>query len=111
LTLNVTNNNPKASDVFAREELMAVMGQAIVSKFKIVSRFLTEEDFSITMDQLILILGVMINLADWSSLARESLQSLEGKANDPLGPMIQLFVDNQARTSEVRVYSSTFAHF
>jgi hypothetical protein len=111
LTLNVTNNNPKASDVFAREELMAVMGQAIVSKFKIVSRFLTEEDFSITMDQLILILGVMINLADWSSLARESLQSLEGKANDPLGPMIQLFVDNQARTSEVRGYSSTFAHY
>jgi hypothetical protein len=28
---------------------------------------------------------------------------LEGKADDPLGDMTRLFVDNQARTSEVRV--------
>jgi hypothetical protein len=103
LTLNVTNNNPKASDVFAREALMAVMGQAIVTKFRMISRFLTEEEFSIAMDHLILVLGVMINFAEWSSLARASLQILRGKDNDPLGDMIQLFVENQARTSEVRV--------
>lgn len=103
LTLNVTNNNPKASDIFARESLMAVMGQAIVTKFKMISRFLTEEEFSITMDHLILVLGVMINFAEWSSRSRNSLQALDGKPNDPLGGMIQLFLDNQARTSEVRL--------
>jgi hypothetical protein len=103
LTLNVTNNKPKATDVFAREALMSIMGQAIVTKFKMISRFLTEAEFSITMDHLILVLGVMINFAEWSSLARRSLQGLDGKANDPLGDMTQLFLDNQARTSEVGV--------
>jgi hypothetical protein len=102
LTLNVTNNSPKASDVFAREPLMAVMGQAVVTKFKMISRFLTEEEFSITMDHLILVLGVMINFAEWSSQARGSLQALDGTPNDPLDGMIQLFLDNQSRTSEVR---------
>ena len=101
LTLNVTNNNPKASDIFAREPLMAVMGQAVVTKFTMVSRFLTEEEFSVTMDHLILVLGVMINFAEWSSLSRTSLHALEGKPIDPLGGMIQLFLDNQSRTSEV----------
>lgn len=100
LTLNVTNNNPQASDVFARESLMAAMGQAIVTKFKMISRFLTEEEFSITMDHLILVLGVMINFAEWSSLSRSCLHGLAGKSNDPLAGMIQLFLDNRARTSE-----------
>ena len=103
LTLNVTNNNPKASDVFARESLMSVMGQVIVSKFKKISRFLTEEDFSAAVDHLILVLGVMINFAEWSSATRESLQSSQGKLDDPLDNMIQLFVDNQESTSMVRL--------
>ncbi|RDL35099.1 uncharacterized protein BP5553_07030 [Venustampulla echinocandica] len=99
LTLNVTNNNPKASDVFAREVLMSAMGQAIVAKFKMIFRFLTEEDFSVAVDHLILVLGVMINFAEWSSAARESLQNLQGDTSDPLDSMIQTFIDNQERTS------------
>ncbi|TAQ90386.1 hypothetical protein B7494_g1285 [Chlorociboria aeruginascens] len=100
LTLNVTNNNPRASDVFARESLMAVMGRAIAVKFHMISRFLTEKDFSVAMDQLILLLGVMINFAEWSPSSRESLQSLQDQPNDPLDKMIQIFVDNKERTSE-----------
>ena len=101
LTLNVTNNNSKASDVFAREKLMAIMGQVIVSKFRKISRFLIEEELSVAVDHLILVLGVMINFAEWSSAARESLEGLQGMTDDPLNDMIQIFVDNQERTSEV----------
>jgi hypothetical protein len=101
LTLNVTNNNAKASDVFARPALLSTMGLAIVAKFKQISRFLTEEIFSMAVDHLILVLGVMINFAEWSSSARESLQSLDGKSDDPLDRMAQIFVDNQERMSEV----------
>ncbi|TVY44679.1 Wings apart-like protein-like protein [Lachnellula subtilissima] len=100
LTLNVTNNNPLASDVFARGALMSAMGEAIVAKFKIISRFLTEEDFSVAVDHLVLILGVMINFAEWSSAARESLQSLEGESRDPLDSLVQTLMDNQERISE-----------
>lgn len=103
LTLNVTNNNVKASDVFARPALLSAMGLAIVAKFKQISRFLTEEIFSMAVDHLILVLGVMINFAEWSSTARESLQSLDGKSDDPLDRMAQIFVDNQESMSEVRL--------
>jgi len=106
LTLNVTNNNPKASDVFARAIMMSAMGKAILANFSTISRFLTEEDFSVAFEHLILVLGVMINFAEWSSAARESLQSLQGRSSDPLDGMIQTFVDNQDRISEVRITMS-----
>jgi hypothetical protein len=102
LTLNVTNNNPKASDVFAKASLVAVMGQVIGTKFKKILRFLTEEDFSVAVDHLILVLGVMINFAEWSAAARDCLQGLQGETIDPLEDMIRLFMDNKMRTSEVR---------
>lgn len=111
LTLNVTNNNPKASDVFARGVLMSAIGKAIIAKFKIISRFLTEEDFSVAVEHLVLVLGVMINFAEWSSAARESLQNLHGERSDPLDSLLQIFMDNQGRISEVRItrlYSLTF---
>jgi hypothetical protein len=101
LTLNVTNNNPKASDVFARPALMAIIGRTLVKKFKQISRFLTEDDFTVVMEHLVLSLGVMINLADRSPAVRESLQSLEGDESDPLDSMIQTFLNNQERTSMV----------
>ncbi|TVY49527.1 Wings apart-like protein-like protein [Lachnellula occidentalis] len=107
LTLNVTNNNPLASDVFARGTLMSAMGEAIVAKFKIISRFLTEEDFSITVDHLVLILGVMINFAEWSSAARKSLQGLEGGSSDPLDSMVQTLMDNQESISEANSVEET----
>ena len=101
LTLNVTNNNPKASDVFARPALLSVIGRTLVAKFRQISRFLTEDEFAVVMEHLVLTLGMMINLADRSSAVRESLQSLEGDINDPLDSMVQTFLDNQERTSMV----------
>jgi hypothetical protein len=101
LTLNVTNNNAKASDVFARPVLMSILGRTLVEKFRQISRFLTEEDFAVVMEHLVLNLGVMINLADRSPAVRESLQSLKDGENDPLDSMVQTFLDNQERTSMV----------
>jgi hypothetical protein len=101
LTLNVTNNNPKASDVFARPALMSVIGRTLVAKFKQISRFLTEDDFTVVIEHLVLCLGMMINLADRSSAVRESLQSLEGDVSDPLDSMVQTFLENQERMSMV----------
>ncbi|KAH8598039.1 wings apart-like protein regulation of heterochromatin-domain-containing protein [Bisporella sp. PMI_857] len=107
LTLNVTNNNPSASDVFARGPLMAVMGTVLITKFHKILRFLTEEDLSTIVDHLVLVLGVMINFADGSSAARESVQSLQGKENDPLDSIVQLFVDNVARAHEAESFEES----
>ncbi|KUJ20029.1 uncharacterized protein LY89DRAFT_705840 [Mollisia scopiformis] len=100
LVLNVTNNNSKASDVFAKPTLISSMGQVIVAKFNRISRFLLEEELFVAVENLILLEGVMINFAEWSSAARESMQSLEGRSNDPLNAMVQIFADNQDKISE-----------
>ena len=106
LTLNVTNNNEKASDVFARESLMAVMGQVIVSMFKKISRFLVEEDLFVAVENLVVLEGAMINFAEWSSAARDCFQSLQDTPRDSLDSMVQLLIYNQERTSMVSQASS-----
>lgn len=80
---------------------MSVIGRTLVEEFKQISRFLTEDDFAVIIEHLVLSLGVMINLADKSLAVRESMQSLEGNDSDPLDSMIQTFLDNQERTSMV----------
>ncbi|CZT05176.1 hypothetical protein WAI453_005460 [Rhynchosporium graminicola] len=100
LTLNVTNNNPRASAVFARASLISAMGQMIVTRFNQISRFMLEEDLSVAVDHLILVLGVMINFAEWSPACRESLQTLNGHASDPLDAMVRAFADSLERSSQ-----------
>lgn len=102
LTLNVTNNNPRASDVFARASLMSAMGQVMITRFSQISRFMLEEDLSVAVDHLILVLGVMINFAEWSPACRESLQTLHRDTSDPLDGMVSAFADSLERTSQVR---------
>jgi len=110
LTLNVTNNNSKASGVFARGSLMAIMGAVIVAKFQKILSYSIEDDFSLVVDHLVLVLGLLINFADGSVPARESFESLHGGANDPLQNMVQLFVDNVATMSEVS-FDQTMMNF
>jgi len=100
LTLNVTNNNPRASDVFARASLMSAMGQVMITRFSQISRFMLEEDLSVAVDHLILVLGVMINFAEWSPACRESLQTLHRDTSDPLDGMVSAFADSLERTSQ-----------
>jgi hypothetical protein len=106
LTLNVTNNNTKASDVFAKEEIMAVLGGFIISRFKKILRFLLEEEFLLVLDHLLLALGTMANLANLSLTGRQCLQNLQGRDNDPLESMVQIFVDNAAKMAEVSFFNN-----
>jgi hypothetical protein len=98
LTINVTNNNSKASDIFATPDLMASMIHAIILKFNLLSEHLVEHESLTIVDHLILMLGVMINLAEWSVLARECVQSLENKSLDDA---VHIFLQNFKRASEV----------
>jgi hypothetical protein len=101
LTLNVTNNNREGSEIFTKPMLMSTMAQAVVMRFKMILRFLTEEELDTILEHLVLILGVMINFAECSSAARESLQGLQGQEDDPLGSIIQIFTENREKTSMV----------
>ncbi|RDW70228.1 hypothetical protein BP5796_08625 [Coleophoma crateriformis] len=99
LMVNVTNNDPNAANVFARKGVMKVLGQTIVSKFNMLSGAENEEDLSENIGQLIVALGVMINLAE-SDTARDCFDSLCGEVEDPLQTYVRLFTDNQERMLE-----------
>lgn len=109
LTLNVTNNNPEASEIFTRPVLMSTMAKAVVLRFKVIMRFLTEEELEGVLEHLVLILGVMINFAEWSSAARENLQNVQGQEEDPLDSIIKIFTENREKTSMVSDGNSCLA--
>ncbi|QSZ34815.1 hypothetical protein DSL72_007674 [Monilinia vaccinii-corymbosi] len=101
LTLNVTNHNPKACDAIASSDLMFTILRTIVAKFKNMSNLWAEEEIVMAVDNLILLIGAMINFALWSTKALESIDNFAGMAKDPLDELIQLFVDNREKTFEV----------
>lgn len=114
LMVNVTNNDPNAANVFARKGVMKVLGQTIIAKFNMLSGVKNEDDLSETIGQLIVALGVMINLAE-SDTARDCFNSLQDEMEDPLQTYVRLFTDNQERMLEVsvqpfRLYLSTSNH-
>lgn len=108
LTLNVTNNDAATSGIFATAEVMRNLGCAVVSKFTLLSKFLVEDERIAVVDHIVLMLGVMMNFAEWSATARQVFVSLHGSVPDPFDDMLTIFADNFEKISEVEAqhYSS-----
>ncbi|CAD6439625.1 430d98cd-2ba1-4497-8085-3012c0a48a1d [Sclerotinia trifoliorum] len=100
LTLNVTNHNPKACDAIANSDLMYTILRVVVAKFKRMSNLWAEEEIIVAVDNLILLIGAMINFALWSPKALKNIDKFAGAAQDPLDELIRLFVDNREKTFE-----------
>ncbi|KAM3071971.1 hypothetical protein ACMFMF_007368 [Clarireedia jacksonii] len=100
LTLNVTNNNTKACDAMADADLMSTMACVIVAKFRSMSSLWTEEEIVVAVENLILLLGAMINFAACSTKALEILDALSNAGPNPVDDLVQLFVDNREKTFE-----------
>ncbi|TEY80575.1 hypothetical protein BOTCAL_0037g00310 [Botryotinia calthae] len=101
LTVNVTNHNSKACDAIADSDLMFTILRIIVAKFKSMSSLWAEEEIVVAVDNLILLIGAMINFALWSTKALQNINDFAGTAKDPLDELIRLFVDNREKTFEV----------
>jgi hypothetical protein len=108
LTLNVTNSNPRASDVFATPQIMHVMGQAVIANFSLLSNFMVEEERIKLVDHLVLMLGVMMNFAECSVSARRCFHELKDSGQDPLDDLVRIFVENLGKTFEVRLTRGAF---
>ncbi|KAJ8064506.1 hypothetical protein OCU04_006838 [Sclerotinia nivalis] len=100
LTVNVTNHNPKACDAIANSDLMYTILRVVVAKFKSMSNLWAEEEIIVAVDNLILLIGAMINFALWSTKALKNIDKFAGTAQDPLDELIRLFVDNREKTFE-----------
>lgn len=98
LTLNITNNNSQASDIFATPGFIRDIFSDIISAFKLLPILSSEKERLISVDSLILTLGVMINVVEWSVRAKEHAHVLDDIS---LEDALQIFMENVEKTSEV----------
>ncbi|KFX90225.1 hypothetical protein V490_06578 [Pseudogymnoascus sp. VKM F-3557] len=98
LALNITNNNSAASKTFSTASFIHDAFGAILSDFKVLLDMIPGDKQSTSVDGLILTLGIMINLFEWSDRAKEPTHML---ANESLGDAARIFVIGQEKASEV----------
>ncbi|KAL9122274.1 MAG: hypothetical protein Q9187_001170 [Circinaria calcarea] len=70
LSLNLTNNNLSPCEAFSKPEMINATMAVIISGFHRLSSELPANDQMEVIDNLILALGLLINLAEWSETAR-----------------------------------------
>ncbi|KAJ3573508.1 hypothetical protein NPX13_g4673 [Xylaria arbuscula] len=101
LTINVTNNNLAAPDIFASNGLLPALAASISRNF--------DEALALTaqnvwadgiLDGLVLQLGILINFAEHSELVRRIVNECEYEERQPVKELIRLFIENHRRTGE-----------
>lgn len=104
LCLNVTNHNAKVCELFAKPTLIVPLVSSIDRYFAFLRADQTElEGFSI-LDRLIVSLGAMINLAEFSDTARLSVMT---DGDHLLFGLIRSFLEGLERASQVSLAPPT----
>jgi hypothetical protein len=99
LYLSITNNSPFICDAFAKPELLNVLVGMVRSKFKCLSGHLEEEQRLYELDVLVLGLGLLINFAELSDIARLSVLSSDG--GFLLEALLRIFLERLEKAAEV----------
>lgn len=102
LYLNLTNNNPVLCTAFSKPSVIESMLNIVVSHFQSLSEAATQEIPEVMLDNLILALGSMINLAEWSDAVRLIVMRLEFMHTCFIDILLQLFSRKQITAAEVR---------
>ncbi|TGJ86434.1 hypothetical protein E0Z10_g2307 [Xylaria hypoxylon] len=101
LTINVTNNNLAAPDVFASKGLLPALATSISSNFNQALTLISQDTWADgIIDSLVLRLGILINFAEHSELAREMVNDCHYENHEPVRELIRLFIENHRRTGE-----------
>lgn len=95
LTLNITNNNDNATDIFATQNFMQTILCSICTEFDQVSDATSEIDRLASLDALILMLGITINLVEKTDSDASVLDGGDVKK------ALQIFSDHVAKSFEV----------
>ncbi|KAI0503285.1 wings apart-like protein regulation of heterochromatin-domain-containing protein [Xylaria bambusicola] len=101
LTINVTNNNLAAPDVFASKGLLPALADSISRNFTQALALISQDTGADgILDSLVLRLGILINFAEHSELVRQMVNDCEYEGREPVNELIRLFIDNHRRTGE-----------
>ncbi|RKF76154.1 putative rheb small monomeric gtpase protein [Golovinomyces cichoracearum] len=108
MTLQVTNNNQLATEVFARPSLLLVLSKTLVSQFHVINSPLAKDGFLRILDHISLLLGVLMNFSEWSQYVRECMQNFESQDDvDPLREMIYIFQERSEKISQAESEQET----
>lgn len=107
LYLNLTNNSPSVCEDFSTPEVISVMFGIVISHFERLADSTLEIDKALLLDDLILSLGSLINLADLSKIARQLMMDLRHGSQSYLDILLQLFMKKSKSAAEVRNSSAT----
>lgn len=103
LYLNLTNNSPGLCEDFSTPEVISVIFGIVISHFQQLADNTLEIDKTPLLDDLILSLGSLINLADLSKIARQLVMDLHHGNQSYLDVLLQLFISNSKNAGEVRI--------
>ena len=106
LYLNLTNNSPGLCEDFSNPEVISVMFRIVISHFRQLASSALELDKALLLDDLILTLGSLINLADLSKLARQLVINLHYGGQSYLDILLELFMNKSGNAAEVRIPSA-----
>ena len=106
LYLNLTNNSPDLCEDFSTPEVIGVMFGIVISHFEQLAGSMLDIDKSPLLDDLILTLGSLINLADLSRIARQLVMNLDCGGQSCLDTLLELFINRSRNTAEVRIFSA-----
>lgn len=106
LYLNLTNNSPGLCKDFSTPELISVMVGIVISHFEQLAGSMLDVDKSLLLDDLILTLGSLINLADLSGIARQLVMNLDCGGQSCLDSLLELFINKSKNAAEVRISSA-----
>ncbi|KAF1971749.1 hypothetical protein BU23DRAFT_535818 [Bimuria novae-zelandiae CBS 107.79] len=94
LCMNVSNGMPKACQIFAEETFVTRLTRFIVDCFKLLGNDDGEHSRAEVREDLILGLGAMMNLAEFSDQARMSV--IQGE-DDLIGELVKIFLEGSER--------------
>ncbi|KAF2659006.1 hypothetical protein K491DRAFT_713021 [Lophiostoma macrostomum CBS 122681] len=107
LCMNLTNNKPKACEMFAQPEFVQPLVRSITNRFDQLTGQLGEDQRTDIIEALILSLGAMINLAEFSDHAR---LSVVGDGNELVDALARIFLEGSERAALADSVEETHAN-
>ena len=110
LYVNLTNNHPSLCEKFSTPEFVGVMCSIVPAHFEKLSSDTTRRQRPLLLDTLILSLGVLVNLAESSDVARQMIMDLSYEEKNYLAILLELFKAKSKSAAEVRPISAQVNH-
>ncbi|KAK2859898.1 hypothetical protein FQN49_004597 [Arthroderma sp. PD_2] len=100
LILNITNNNHTLCEEFSTPEFIEALAQIVLSNFQSVGDEFAGAQKESLLDTVILALGALINLTEWSSASRRVLLESQVNSTTLIDRLLPLFVDGLEAIAE-----------